>query len=135
MLRESMDFGLPAQALAVGESFNVDKKLNMAPLGTITTKVKGRFDGVVDHEGRKHAKLVTEGTMEMPESPDGAAGLISISPGTKIDSEILFDLERKTVSKSTSKTDMKMNAGGRELAMKQNVVSTLKSIQDAPAKK
>jgi hypothetical protein len=71
----------------------------------------------------------------MPEPPPDAANLVSISPGATVKSELLFDLERKAVTRSTVTTEMKMNAAGREMATKQTVVSTLKSIEDAPPAK
>jgi hypothetical protein len=135
MLRESVDFGLPTQSLAVGETFDLEKKIDMQPMGSITTKIKGRLDSIVDHEGRKHAKIVSEGTMEMPSLPPEVQAVVSMLPGAKITSETLFDLDRKVVSRNTTNTEMKMAAGGREMTMKQTMISKLKSIEDAPAKK
>ena len=135
MFRESIDFGLPAQGLAPGETFDVEKKIDMQPMGTISTKMKGRFDSIVDHEGRKHAKIVMEGTMEMPNLPGEVQAVVSIVPGAKLKSETLFDLDRMVVSLNTSNTEMKMSAGGREMTMKQTMVSKIKSIEDAPAAK
>ena len=132
MFRESVDFGLPAQGLSAGETFDLEKKIDMQPMGSVSTKLKGRFDSVVDHEGRKHAKIVMEGTMEIPDLPAEVQAVVSLLPGAKITSETLFDLERKIVSLNTTKTEMKMAAGGKEMTMKQTMVSKLKSIEDAP---
>jgi hypothetical protein len=135
MFRESVEFGLPPQGLAVGETFNLDKKIDMQPMGSISTKMKGRFDSIVDHDSRKHAKLVMEGTMEIPDLPAEVQAVVSMLPGAKITSETLFDLDRKVVSLNTTTTEMKMAAGGREMTMKQTMVSKLKSIEDAPVAK
>jgi hypothetical protein len=135
MFRESVDFGLPEQGLAPGETFNLEKKIDMQPMGSISTKMKGRFDSIVDHEGRKHAKIVMEGTLDIPDLPAEVQAVVSMLPGAKITSETLFDLDRKIVSLNTTSTEMKMAAGGREMTMKQTMVSKLKSIEDAPAPK
>jgi hypothetical protein len=135
LFRESVDFGLPTEGLSVGETFNLEKKVDMQPMGTITTKLKGRFDSIVDHEGRKHAKIVSDGTMEMPNLPAEVQAVVSMVPGAKITSETLFDLDRKVVSLNTTNSEMKMSAGGRQMTMKQTMVSKLKSIEDAPAPK
>lgn len=136
MLRDSVDFGLPLESLAVGGAFTQEKTLDMKPLGSVTTKIKGRFDSIIDHEGRKHAKLLAEGTMEMPAAAPGAApAMVAMLPGSKLTSETLFDLDRKAVTRSTATNDLKMSAAGKEMTMKQTIITTLKSITDAPAPK
>lgn len=132
MLRETVDFGLPADGLAVGGTFNHEKKVEMQPLGAVTTKMNGKFDSIVDHEGRKHAKLLTEGTMEIP---SGGQAQISVLAGSKLNGETLFDVERKAVSRSTVRSEMKMSVAGKEMPMKQTIVTTLKGIEDAPPAK
>lgn len=131
MLRETVDFGLPSEPLAAGGTFTQEKKIEMQPLGAIATKLKGRLDSIVDHEGRRHAKIVMEGTIEMPA---GAQNPVSVLDGAKLSGETLFDLDRKVVSRNTVRNDMKMSADGREMSMKQTVVTTLKSIEDVKAK-
>jgi hypothetical protein len=131
MMRESLEAGLPAEALAVGGTFTSERKIEMPPMGAVGTKMKGRLDSLIDHEGRKHARLITEGTMEMPALP----GSTGASPQTKLTGETLFDLDRKVISRSTVKTDVTMDAGGNPVIMKQNMVTTLKSIDPAPAPK
>jgi hypothetical protein len=76
-----------------------------------------------------------EGTLDIPDLPAEVQAVVSMLPGAKITSETLFDLDRKIVSLNTTSTEMKMAAGGREMTMKQTMVSKLKSIEDAPAPK
>jgi len=130
MLRESVDAGLPSEPLAVGGAFKQEKKVEMKPLGSVTTRMDGKFDSIVDHEGRKHAKLLIEGTMEIPA---GGQVQISVLAGSKISGETLFDVERKVVSRSTVRSEMKMSVEGRQVPMKQTMVTTLKGIEDASA--
>lgn len=127
MLRQSVDFGLPAGALAVGETFTQEKRVEMAPLGTLTTRVKGRFESFMTHGGRRHAKLLLEGTLEQPAD---AAREFALS-ASKLKAEILFDLERRVVSQQKVETELKMNFGGREAVTKHTQTSTLKSISEA----
>jgi hypothetical protein len=131
MMRESLEAGLPAEALAVGGAYTVERKIDMPPMGSVGMKLKGRLDSLIDHEGRQHAKIITQGTMEMPALPAGAGA----APETKLSGETLFDLDRKVVSRSSVKTDITMNAAGKQITMKQNVVNTLKGIDAAPAPK
>jgi hypothetical protein len=135
MMRDTVQFGLPGRELAIGDTFDIEKKMNMPPVGSIATKIKGRFDSIVDHEGRKHAKLLTKGTIETPETPGGAPNLVSMLAGAKVTGETLFDIERKQVTRTTATTEVKMTAAGREVTMKQTTVSNLKSVEDAPAPK
>ncbi len=137
MIRSMVDFGLPPDTLAVGASYAAEKNIGMQPFGGLNAKLKGRLDSLVNHEGRKHAKLVSEGSMGS--SPPGAdAPPVPVTmPDSKISAETLFDLERKTVSRSTARQEMTMNMGAPAPTMtkKQTTVTTLKSIDTAPPEK
>src|SRR3954467_2643566 len=48
MMRESLEAGLPVEALAIGETFSSEKKIDMPPMGAMNTKIKGRLDSIID---------------------------------------------------------------------------------------
>jgi hypothetical protein len=132
MIRHSVEMGLPNEPIAVGATCSSEKKLDMPPVGAMTTRLKGRLDSIVTHEGRKHARILMDGTVEMPGLPAGPAGA---QAPTKVSSETLFDLERKTISRSTARTETRTDHGEIKMTMTQTSTTTLKSLDPAPPEK
>jgi hypothetical protein len=132
MFRESIDYGLPATPIGVGSTFTHERNMDMKPMAALTIKLNGKFDSIVDHEGRKHAKVTLDGTMDGAKPPGEGQELVSLLPGSKLSVETLFDIDRKVVTRNTVKSELKMSAGGREMGMKQNMTTTLKKIGDVP---
>lgn len=120
--QKSFEAALPDRPLAAGESYVCESRVEMPPTGDIKTKAKGRFDSTVQHEGRKHAKLVLDGTVELP------AGIAA--GGGKLTGEILFDLDRKVVTQNMSRQEMKVQIGGKENVVTTTTTSMLKGVGD-----
>lgn len=126
-LRKSMEAVLPDRPLVFGDTYNYESVVEMPPMAGIKMKSKGRFDSIVQHEGRKHAKLVLEnGTVELPA---GSAPQMASGTG-KLSGEILFDLERKVVSQIVTRQEMKIRIQGQETTLSTATSTTLKGVED-----
>ncbi|MCE9520470.1 MAG: hypothetical protein K8R87_13065 [Verrucomicrobia bacterium] len=129
--RKSQEMGLPKDPVAPGDSWTFDETIEMAPLGTMHIKGTGKFDSIVDYEGRKHAKLIIEGTFISPEAQAGAAApMIKFGEGSTMKVENLFDLERRVSSSSVVSSELKMSAAGQEIPVSQKVTTKLIKVED-----
>ncbi len=130
--RKSQEMGMPKDPVAPGDTWNFEDAIEMAPLGTMKIKGTGKFDSIVDYEGRKHAKLLIDGIFTSPDVAPGApAPAIKFSPGSSMRVETLFDLERRVASSSTVNSELKMNAAGQEIPVSQKVTTKLIKVEDA----
>jgi hypothetical protein len=126
--KKSQEMFLPPQAVAPGDTWTFEGKVEMPPVGTFASKGSGKFDSIVDVDGRKHAKLTITGSLAMTESNSPA----KLGEGSNMNVEMLFDLDRKIADSTTTNCDIKINAAGQEVAMKQTNVAKVISIVDAP---
>ena len=124
--RKSQDLALPKAAVAPGDTWTFTDKLDMPPVGTFAIKATGRFDSIAAVDGRKHAKLLLDGTLE---NPAGAQQLVQFGPGSKFSGEILFDLDRKVVASSIVKTELKLTISGQEAPMSQTATTKLIGVE------
>lgn len=125
--RKSYEMSLPKDAVAVGDTWDMEGTLEMAPLSVIV-KAKGKYDSVVDIGGRKHARLLIEGTFG---TPANATSPFTLGEGSKFSGELLFDLERRVIVANESRTEINMQVQGQVVPMKQTVVMRLVSLEDA----
>ena len=77
--------------------------------------LKLRYDGIVQEQGRKLAKIHTDTVTELLQSP---AGIEITMEDTGSDGDILFDVELGCLSKSVQRQKLKMNmsVGGQKLS-------------------
>ncbi|MFZ4594426.1 MAG: hypothetical protein ACOYOF_09225 [Verrucomicrobiaceae bacterium] len=120
--RLSQELVLPKQPVAVGDTWSFGEKLEMLPIGMLSMQAKVRYESTVPMEGRNHARLTLEGTLE---TPVGANQLMQLAGGSSVRGEILFDLERQSVTSSTITLDVKLTVGGREASMRQTATTKL----------
>ena len=130
MFRKSFEMSLPKEPIAAGESWDFEEKIEMGPVGSIGIKVKGKFDTVVEREGRKHAKLLLEGVFSSPEAADGKKQMVQFGAGSKFTGEIYFDLDRRVAAFSETHSDLKLGVGGQEMPLKQTTTNKVVSIED-----
>lgn len=126
--RKSQELALPKEPAAPGDSWSFDDRLDMPPVGAFAIKARGRYDSMIEVEGRKHAKLLLDGTFE---SPAGGTQVVQFGSGSRFSGEILFDLDRKVVATSVVKTELKLTIGGRDAPMSQTVTTKLTGIEDS----
>jgi hypothetical protein len=130
--RKSQEMGMPKDPVAPGDTWTFDDAIEMAPLGTMHIKGTGKFDSIVEVDGRKHAKLLIDGSFTTPEAAAGAAApTIKFGEGSSMKVETLFDLERRASSSSTVTSELKMNAGGQEIPVSQKVTTKLIKVETA----
>lgn len=125
-VRKSFEMSLPKTPIGVGETWDIEETMDMQPI-SLLVKAKGKFDSVVEVDGRKHAKLLVDGTFSTPE---GSASPLTIGAGSKFSGESLFDLERRVITSNKSTTDLKMQMQGQTIPMKQTVTTKM-TIEDA----
>jgi hypothetical protein len=124
-----LGFALPRQALAPGESFSLDKNTRINFAQPVLWKIKGRIESTAEHEGRKQMKLMMAGAAVMTD-PQGE---VTVIPGSRITTETLFDLERRCVTRSTTKNETRPPPGAASNGHRETWVTILKSMEDAPA--
>jgi len=130
--RKSQEMGMPKDPVAPGDTWTFDDTIEMAPLGTMHIKGTGKFDSIVDVEGRRHAKLLIDGAFTSPAAAGGAAApAIKFGEGSSMKVETLFDIERRVSSSSTVNSELKMNAAGQEIPVSQKVTTKLLKVEDA----
>jgi hypothetical protein len=124
--RKSFEMFLPKDAVAVGDAWNIEDTLEMPPV-LMVVKAKGKYDSVVDIQGRKHARLVIEGTFG---TPANASTPFTLGEGSKFSGELLFDLERRVIVASESRTEINLQVQGQNVPMKQTVLMRLVALED-----
>lgn len=125
--KKSQELFLPPQPVGPGDTWTYEGKVEMQPIGTFESKGSGKFDGILEAEGHKHAKLVINGSLAMPESNTPAR----LSEGSTVTVEMLYDLDRHVADTTTTVSEIKINAAGQEISMKQKDVTKLTAVTDA----
>jgi hypothetical protein len=82
---------------------------------------------VVDYEGRRHAKITFEGEMKRADDSVGTR-TVTLGNGSKTFGQVLFDLERGTVSFGAFRADIKLEIGGKVVPVRQQVTTRLSSL-------
>lgn len=126
-VRKSFEMALPKDPVGVGDTWTVEEKMDMPPV-SMEMKARIKFDSIVEIEGRKHAKLVVEGTFS---TPPGTAAPFTLGEGSKFSGETFFDMQRRVISSNVARTEMNMQMQGQTIPMKQTVTMKLLSMEDA----
>ncbi|RBP39712.1 hypothetical protein DES53_109139 [Roseimicrobium gellanilyticum] len=125
--RKSFETFLPKNPASVGDTWNIEEKMEMPPVAVVI-KGAGRFDSVVEVEGRKHAKLLVDGSLST--SP-GASSITGWADGSKFTAETLFDQQQRVIVRNETRTEMHLQMQGQTVPMKQIVTMKLLSLEDA----
>ncbi|OAI56822.1 hypothetical protein AYO49_03465 [Verrucomicrobiaceae bacterium SCGC AG-212-N21] len=121
-LRRDFELGMPKEGLSVGDAFSVVKDTGSNMFGPIVARMEGRLDSIVKHEGRDHARIVMDGHTVMKDKN----GADAPQAGTKNSEDILFDLERKRITRHLTKAYS--NYGGE--VGKTERITTLKGVSE-----
>lgn len=124
--KKSQEMFLPPQPVGPGDTWNYDGKIDMQPMGALLMKGTGKFDSVAD----KHAKLLIDGTISMPEN--AVNPMVKIAEGSTVKVEMLYDLDRHIADTTNTSNEIKLTAAGQEVPMKQKVVTKITKVEDAP---
>jgi hypothetical protein len=126
-VRKSYDVSLPKDPVSVGDTWTIEEKMDMPPVSMVM-KARGKFDSIVEIEGRKHARLLIEGAFS---TPPGNAAPFTLGEGSKFTGETLFDLQRRVIASNESRMEMNMQMQGQTIPVKQTVTMKLLSLEDA----
>ncbi len=134
LFRKSMEVGLPAVPVSPGDSWTADETMVFPQAGEVRVQMNGKLEGVEVREGRKHARVTFEGTFgNTAPRPGKPVALMEITSDSTMSGTLFFDLERRMVSLSDYKTDIKMMAPGQLLGFEQRIVSKM-TRKETPAR-
>ena len=132
LFRKSQEMGLPAVPVNVGDTWTADETIAFPQAGEVRVQMNGRFESIIEREGRKHAKIVFDGkfgnTAARKDKPETIAEITSDSGISGI---LLFDLERKVVSFGAYTSNIKLRTPEQTVPFEQKVTSKILSIEDA----
>ncbi len=132
LFRKSQEMGLPAVPVNVGDTWTADETIAFPQAGEVRVQMNGRFESIIEREGRKHAKIVFDGkfgnTAARKDKPETIAEITSDSGISGI---LLFDLERKVVSFGAYTSSIKIRTPEQTVPFEQKVTSKILSIEDA----
>jgi len=131
LYRKSLEIGLPPLAVRLGDTWTTDETMTFPQAGETNVEMNGKFEAVVEREGRKHAKIAFEGKLRSVERIDKPANLIEIGKGSTIAGHIFYDLERQTATFGDYTTNLKMEVMGEELPFEQHITTKMVSIEDS----
>lgn len=123
MVRAPLEF-LPAQSVAVGDTWKIDEATPMGPFGggqEWETKVKCALKEIEDNADGKTARIEFTGTASVTDPASGKA-----APGNKdikIEGQTLFDFRRGLAVRS--EVQMASDSPGRSLYSKMRIKATL----------
>lgn len=126
--RKSQELPLPKAPVSIGDTWRYKDQLEMPPIGVIGIEASGKFDSIVEENGHRQAKLLIEGTFQLPQ---GESAVIPFDSGSKFTSEIFFDLDRQVVARSSTNSIIHVLIDGKKTPLSQKVETKLTSVKNA----
>jgi hypothetical protein len=127
LYRRSLEMGLPKMAVKLGDRWTSQETVKFPSAGTVTVELRAKLDTILDYEGRRHAKVSFEGEMKSAEESVGTRN-VTLGAGSKTFGQVLFDLERGTVSFGAFRADIKLQINGKTVPVRQQVTTRLTSL-------
>jgi len=129
LYRRSLEMGLPQVKVKPGDRWTTQQTVKFPSAGTVNVELRVKFDALVDYDGHPHAKISFEGDLKNDENAVEARR-VSIGSGSKTYGQILFDLDRGTVSFGAFRADMSLDiVGGKKLPIRQQVSTKLVKLE------
>ena len=122
LYRRSLEMGLPKSSVKVGDRWSSEEAVKFPSAGTVTVQLRAKLDAVVDYDERRHAKISFEGDMK---SADAGVARETLADGSKSFGQVLFDLERGTISFAAFRADIILDIDGQKLPVRQQVTTKL----------
>lgn len=135
LYRRSLEMGLPKIPVRPGDKWISDEVVPFPQAGTVQVKLNAKFDGVVDREGRRQARIAFEGMMKSRRDKDTAGRELSterpvtLGDDSKVSGEVFFDLEQRTISMAVFLANIQLKVEGKTLPVRQQVTTKLVSMQ------
>ena len=139
LYRRSLEMGLPQIPVHPGDKWISDEIVPFPQAGTVQVKLNAKFDGVVEREGRRQARIAFDGGMKSKKAKDSTGRElsqerpVSLGDDSKVSGEVFFDLERRTISLAIFSASIKLKVEGKILPVTQQVTTKLVSMQPTPA--
>ena len=130
LFRKSLEMGLPPLAVSLGDTWTADETMTFPKAGDTHVEINGKFEAVLDRDGRKHAKIAFEGKLVSVERIDRPVNAIEIGKGSAMAGNIYYDLERRTATFSDYTTKVKLEIVGEVQPFEQHITTKVLSIED-----
>jgi hypothetical protein len=127
LYRRSLEMGLPKMSVKTGDRWTSQETVKFPSAGTINVELRAKLEAIVDYEGHRHAKISFEGDMKRADESVGTRG-VTLGAGSKTFGQVLFDLERDTVSFGAFSADIKLEISGKIIPVHQQVTTRLASL-------
>lgn len=130
LYRRSLEMGLPKIPVRPGDRWTSKETVDFPKAGTMQVELRAKFDSLVSYEGRSHVKISFEGDMTRAnESGTSATDRpVTIAGGSKTSGQVLYDLERRTVSFAAFHADLNLDIDGRKVPVRQQVITKLVKV-------
>ncbi len=130
LYRRSLEMGLPKGAVKPGDRWTAQETVNFPSAGTMNIDLRAKLESVVSYEGRQHAKVTFEGEMKRTEEAAGSRS-VTIGDGSRVFGQVLFDVERGTVTFGAFLADIQLEISGTKIPVRQQVTTKLVSFTKA----
>lgn len=130
LYRRSMEMGLPKMPVMMGDRWTAQETVNFPSAGTVNIELRAKLESLVEYEGRPQAKVSFEGEMKRADESAGSR-TVTIGDGSRIFGQVLFDLERGTVSFGAFRADIQLEIQGKKIPVRQQVTTKLTSLTKA----
>lgn len=140
LYRRSLEMGLPKIPVRPGDKWISDEIVPFPQAGTVQVKLNAKFDGIVDREGRRQARIAFEGSMKNQRDKDSTGREldterpVTLGENSKVNGHVFFDLERKTISLAVFSATLQLRIEGKPMPVRQQVTTRLVSMQPAVAR-
>lgn len=128
LYRQSLEMGLPQIKVKPGDRWTSQQTIQFPSAGTVNVELRVKFDAIVEYETGPHAKISFEGEMTNDETVQEARS-VKLGKGSKTFGQILFDINRGTVSFGAFRADLKLDIGGQVLPIRQQVATKLVGLE------
>lgn len=127
LYRRSLEMGLPKMPVKTGDRWTSQETVKFPSAGTVNVELRAKLEAIVDYASRRHAKISFEGEMKRADESVGTRK-VTLGAGSKTFGQVLFDLERGTVSFGAFRADIKLEIGGKIVPVRQQVTTRLASL-------
>jgi hypothetical protein len=131
LYRRSLEMGLPRAPVKPGDRWTTQEGLNFPSAGKVNIELRARLESLLDYEGRHHAKISFEGEMKRADETAGSRK-VTIGAGSRVFGQVLFDVERGTISQAAFQADIQLEMEGKKIPVRQQVTTRLTHFAKVP---
>lgn len=128
LYRRSLEMGLPQVKVKPGDRWTSQQTVKFPSAGTVNVDLRVKFDALVNYDSGPHAKISFEGDLKNDLNAIEARP-VSIGKGSKAYGQILFDIQRGTISFSAFRSDITLDVQGQKVPVRQQVATKLTDLK------